>query len=81
MMTLATIKKMTSRLTKAQKMRLAEDLLKESLPRIRPIPSYEEVERRAGEILSGKVKAVSAAASKARIDGLVAKIKRDRQAR
>ena len=80
-MTLAAIKKMTSRLTKAQKVRLAGDLLKESLPALRAVPSYEEIERRADEVLSGKVKALTPVESKARIDRLMSKIKRDRQVR
>jgi len=45
------------------------------------VPSYGEIERRADEALSGKVKMVSAADSKARMDQLMSKIKRDRQAR
>jgi hypothetical protein len=47
----------------------------------RPVPSYDETERRADEALSGKVKMLSAAESKVRIDRLMSKIKRDRQAR
>jgi hypothetical protein len=80
-MTLTAIKKMTSRLTPAQKVKLAGDLLKESLPKVRRVPSYEEIERRADEVLSGNVKTISGAESKTRIDRLMSKIKRDRQAR
>ncbi len=65
---------MTAKLTKAQKMKLAGDLLKESFPGLRPAPTYDEIERRADEILSGKVRAISAEASKARIDGLMARM-------
>jgi len=49
--------------------------------RLRAPPLFEEIERRADEALSGKIKMISAVESKARIDRLMAKIKRDRQAR
>jgi len=80
-MTLATIKKMTSRLSKAQKLKLAGDLLAESFPDNRKEATFEEIERRADEILAGKVKPVSGVESKARIDRLMGEIKRKRQAR
>lgn len=78
-MTLAAIKKMTSRLTKVQKLKLVEELLKETSPLTRV--SDQEIERRAGEVLSGKVKDISATESKAHIDRLMIKIKRNRQTR
>jgi hypothetical protein len=80
-MTLAAIKKMTSRLTKAQKVKLVGDLLEESMSANRVNPSYEEIEHRGNEVLSGKVKVISAVESQARIDRLMSKIKQERQAR
>jgi len=80
-MTLAAIKKMTSRLSKAQKLKLAGDLLEESLPVPLKGASFEEIEDRAEEVLSGKVKTITGAESKARIDRLMVDIKRKRQTR
>ncbi len=58
-MTLAAIKKMTSRLTKAQKMKLAGDLLEEIVPKFREPVTLAELESRANDVASGRVKAVS----------------------
>jgi hypothetical protein len=79
-MTLALLKREALKLPKAQRIKLAGALL-ESAPAPRPAPSLEEIERRAEEALSGKVKMISAHESKARIDRLMAKIKRERQVR
>ena len=79
-MTLALLKQEALKLPKAQRLKLASALF-ESAPAPRPVPSFEEIERRAEEALSGKVKMISASESKARIGRLMAKIKRDRQAR
>jgi hypothetical protein len=73
--TLATIKKMTSRLTRAQKLKLAKQLLAESMPSLPPNPSLKDIERRAEEVLSGKVKPLTSAESEARIDRLMSKVK------
>lgn len=58
-MTLTAIKKMTSRLTKAQKVKLAGDLLEETLPVFRQPVTLVELERRANDVASGRVKAIS----------------------
>jgi len=58
-MTLTAVKKMTSRLTKAQKMKLAGDLLEESIPKFREPITLAELERRAHDVASGRVKAIS----------------------
>ena len=79
-MTLSLLKREAMKLPKSQRLKLASMLL-ESAPSPRPVPSFDEIERRADEALSGKVKMISASESKARIDLLMAKIKRDRQAR
>ena len=79
-MSLTLLKREALKLPKAQRLKLAGVLL-DSVPSERPGITYEEIERRADEALSGKVKMVSAAESKIRIDRLMAKIKRDRQAR
>jgi hypothetical protein len=79
-MSLTLLKREALKLPKAQRLKLASVLL-DSVPAERFVPSYEEIERRADEALSGKVKMVSANESKARIDRLMSKIKRDRQAR
>ncbi len=79
-MTLALLKKEALKLPKAQRLSLAGALL-ESAPAPRSIPSYDEIEERAEEALSGKVKMISAEESSARIERLMAKIKADRQRR
>jgi hypothetical protein len=79
-MSLTLLKREALKLPKAQRLKLASVLL-DSVPAERAVPSYDEIERRADEALSGKVKIVSAVESKARIDRLMSKIKRDRQAR
>jgi len=79
-MSLTQLKREALKLPKAQRLKLAS-LLFESAPAHRPAPSDEEIERRADEALSGKVKMISAQDSKARIDRLMSKIKRDRQLR
>jgi len=79
-MTLALLKREALKLPTAQRLKLASVLF-ESAPAPRSAPSFEEIERRADEALSGKIKMISAVESKARIDRLMAKIKRDRQAR
>jgi len=79
-MTLSLLKREAMKLPKAQRLKLASALF-ESAPAQRRNPSFDEIERRTDEALSGKVKMISAAESKARIDRLMAKIKRDRQVR
>ncbi len=79
-MSLTLLKREALKLPKAQRLKLASVLL-DSVPTERAVPSYDEVERRADEVLSGKVKMVSAAESKVRIDRLMSKIERGRQAR
>jgi hypothetical protein len=79
-MRLTLLKREALKLPKAQRLKLASVLL-ESVPAERAVASYDEIERRADEALSGKVKMVSAAESKARTDRLMSKIKRERQAR
>jgi hypothetical protein len=74
------LKREALKLPKAQRLKLA-GLLLESAPAPRPAPSVEEIERRADEALSGKVKMISAQESKDRIDRLMSKIKRERQLR
>ena len=79
-MTLALVKREALKLPKSQRLKLAGVLL-ESAPAQRAVPSFEEIERRADEALSGKVKMISAHESKARIRRLMSKIKRNRQER
>lgn len=79
-MTLALLKQQALKLPKAQRLKLASALL-ESAPAPKSTTSFDEIERRADEALSGKVKMISASESKVRIDRLMAKIKQDRQAR
>ena len=79
-MSLTLLKREALKLPKAQRLKLASVLL-DSVPTERTVPSYDEIERRADEALSGKVKMVSALESKVRIDRLISKIKRDRQTR
>jgi hypothetical protein len=79
-MTLTLLQREAMKLPKAQRLKLASALL-ESAPAPGPAPSFEEIERRADEALSGKVKMISASESKARINRLMARIKQDRQTR
>ncbi len=79
-MSITQLKREALKLPKAQRLKLAS-LLFESAPAPRPVPSGAEIERRAEEALSGKVKMISAQESKARIDRLMSKIKRERQLR
>jgi hypothetical protein len=79
-MSLTLLKREALKLPKAQRLKLASALL-DSVPAERTTPSYDEIELRADEALSGKVKMVSSLESKARIDRLMSKIKRGRQAR
>jgi hypothetical protein len=74
------LKREALKLPKSQRLKLAS-LLFESAPAPRFAPSDEEIERRAEDALSGKVKMIPAHEAKARIDRLMAKIKRDRQLR
>jgi len=57
-MTLATLKKAALQLPENQRMKLANALV-ESIPPHREAVTFEELERRAEEVISGKVKAVS----------------------
>jgi hypothetical protein len=79
-MSLALVKRQALKLPKSERLKLASVLL-ESAPAERRAPSYEEIEQRADEALSGKVKMISAHESKARIQRLMSKIKRHRQER
>jgi hypothetical protein len=79
-MSLALLKREALKLPKAQRLKLASVLL-DSVPTKRAVPPYDEIERRGDEALSGRVKMVTAAESKVRIDRLMSKIKRDRQVR
>jgi hypothetical protein len=71
-MSLTLLKREALKLPKAQRLKLASVLL-DSVPAERPVSSYDEIERRAEEALSGKMKMVSAAESKVRIDRLISK--------
>jgi len=79
-MSLTLLKREALKLPEAQRLKLASALF-DSVPMERPVPSYEEIERRADEALSGKVKMISAVDSRTRVDRLMSKIKRDRQVR
>jgi putative addiction module component (TIGR02574 family) len=57
-MTLAAVKKLAIKLPLRQRLKLAEAML-ETLPPLREPVTLEELERRADEVLSGKVKAIS----------------------
>jgi putative addiction module component (TIGR02574 family) len=57
-MTLTTVKKMAFQLPENQRAKLASDLL-ESIPPHRAPVTLEELERRADDVESGKVKEVS----------------------
>jgi putative addiction module component (TIGR02574 family) len=69
-MTLATLKKAALQLPENQRMKLANALM-ESLPPHREPVTFEELERRADEVISGKVKAVSSEEFDAGIDRLM----------
>jgi len=79
-MTLAAIKKMTSQLTKAQKVKLVGDLLEESLPKFRKPVTLAELERRADDVASGRVKAVSGKVFDAELDEMEKSIGTQRRA-
>jgi len=57
-MTLAAVKKLAIQLPLRQRMKLADTLL-ESIPPMREPVTLAELERRADEVLSGKVKGIS----------------------
>ena len=57
-MTLTAIKKMTAKLTKSQKMKLAGELLDEGLPKFREPVTLAQLEQRADDVASGRVKAI-----------------------
>jgi putative addiction module component (TIGR02574 family) len=83
-MSLTLLKREALKLPKAQRLKLASVLL-ESVPAERasdeePL-TLTELDRRADELKSGKVKGIPADVVKNRIDRLMSKIKRDRQAR
>jgi hypothetical protein len=75
-MTLAAVRKITSRLTPVQKRVLAEELLAQSQPRPLPNPSLAEIQQRAVEVFSGKARTVSKADFDKSTDRLMSKIKR-----
>jgi hypothetical protein len=80
-MTLAAVKQMTARLTKAQRLKLAADLLEENIPSFREPISLAELERRADEVESGKVKALSLKQFRAGLEELKNSIVQRRRAR
>jgi putative addiction module component (TIGR02574 family) len=69
-MTLAILKKAALQLPETQRMKLANALV-ESIPPHREAITFEELERRADEVISGKVKAVSSEEFDAGIDRLM----------
>jgi len=69
-MTLVTLKKAALKLPENQRMKLANALV-ESLPPHREAVTFEDLERRADEVISGKVKAVSSEAFDAGVDRLM----------
>lgn len=78
-MTLATLKKAALQLPENQRVKLASALV-ESIPLHRDAVTFEELERRAEEVISGKVKAVSSEEFDAGIDQLMAGFARKRKA-
>jgi putative addiction module component (TIGR02574 family) len=69
-MTLATLKKAALRLPANQRVKLANALV-ESIPPHREAVTFEELERRADEVISGKVKAISSEEFDVGIDRLM----------
>lgn len=69
-MTLAAVKKLAIKLPPAQRMKLA-DALYGSIPILPPSVGLAELERRADEVLSGKVKGIPADVFLAELDAIV----------
>jgi hypothetical protein len=80
-MTLAAARKVTSRLTSAQKRKLAEELMAESVPALPPNPTMKEIRRRADEVIAGTAKTISREEFTKSADRLLAKIRRAHAAR
>ena len=78
-MTLSAVKKMTSRLSRAQKLKLAGELLDESVPKFREPVTLAELERRADDVASGCVKAVPGHVFDADLDEMEKNIGRQRR--
>jgi putative addiction module component (TIGR02574 family) len=78
-MTLATLKKAVLQLPESQRVKLANALV-ESLPLHREAVTFEELQRRADEVISGKVKAVTSDEFDARIDQLMQGFSKKRNA-
>jgi putative addiction module component (TIGR02574 family) len=68
-MTLTAIKKLAIKVPLAQRLKLA-DAMWESIPSMREPVTLEELERRADEVISGKVKAISGKEFDAELDRL-----------
>ena len=68
--TLATLKKAALRLPESQRVKLANALV-ESIPAHRAAVTFEDIERRADEVISGRVKAVGSEEFDAGIDRLM----------
>ena len=73
-MTLTAIRKMVFTLPKAQRVRLADELLEDSIVPFREPVTLATLERRAEELRSGKVKGVSARTFEAALKELEAGI-------
>jgi len=77
-MTFALLKKAVLRLPENQRIRLANDLFS-SIPPHREPATFEELERRADEVISGKVKTVSSREFDAGVDQLMGQFARKRK--